>query len=70
MMKLEAEDFLRQPSPMIRHLLDNGDNTYSIMAHINCEWCDFCEAGKNLSREELITTAFPAKENAYENQSR
>lgn len=25
------------------HALDNGDGTYSIMAHVVCEWCDYCK---------------------------
>ncbi len=28
----------------ISHLLDNGDGTYSVMCHIVCEWCDYCDS--------------------------
>ena len=27
----------------IRHILNNGDGTYSVMGHINCEHCDYCD---------------------------
>ena len=27
----------------IKHILDNQDGTYSMMSHINCEHCDYCD---------------------------
>jgi len=29
----------------IHHILENEDGTYSIMRHINCEFCNYCEEG-------------------------
>ena len=46
----------------IRHITRNEDDgTFSVLAHINCEFCDYCEEG---------TKAEPhlAKENPYERQ--
>ncbi len=27
----------------VPHLLDNEDGTYSVMSHITCEQCDYCD---------------------------
>lgn len=46
----------------ICHVVENSDNTYSVVGHINCEYCDFCEEAsaiwqankaKGMSFEEL-----------------
>lgn len=38
----------------IRHLLYNDDGTFSVMRHINCEWCDYCMFSER-EYERLIT---------------
>lgn len=43
----EALKELQLETFWIRHLLDNGDGTYSIMSHIPCDWCDYCETQGN-----------------------
>ena len=51
--------------PMIRHLLSNDDGSFSIMSHINCNWCDYCGTqGDCRARENY--TAVPYKPNPYE----
>lgn len=64
----------------IRHILDNRDGTYSLMGHINCEFCDYCQLnnewyGERKSEgltykeiEKLPYPIFPAKEDPYEEQ--
>jgi len=39
----DAIKTLRKYSNMIAHLLLNDDGTFSIMYHIVCEWCDYCQ---------------------------
>lgn len=57
-------------SNAIMHVLDNGDETYSIMQHIVCEWCDYCDtqgdcrSGGGPADFEPV----PFKEDPYENQ--
>jgi len=68
----------KETSGWIPHMLLNDDGTYSIMLHINCEWCDYCEAedaasrvgirnGWSLDRPPLI---HQAKEDPYENANK
>ena len=40
----EAKKEVANATAWVRHVLDNGDGTFSIMSHINCEWCDYCSA--------------------------
>lgn len=58
----------------IRHVLSNEDGTFSVMAHINCEFCDYCEQanqdGKLLPGPWYVTGPFDAKEDPYENRNR
>jgi hypothetical protein len=42
----EAKALMAVPSNTIDHLLANDDGTYSVMSHIVCEFCDYCQAGK------------------------
>jgi len=30
----------------ISHVLKNPEGDYSVMGHINCEWCDYCTEQK------------------------
>lgn len=56
---------LNSKSNMIGHLLDNQDNTFSIMSHIVCEYCDYCEEqGDCRGRYDMKPCI--AKENSYE----
>lgn len=56
--------------PMIMHLLKNiDDDSFSIMSHINCEWCDFCdEQGDCRFKSDAVPCI--AKPNPYENQDK
>lgn len=68
--KAEAYSLEKYQTPMIAHLLTNEDETYSIMYHINCEWCDYCEQqgdARGMLHGEVIVP-MPAKENPYELQ--
>lgn len=51
------------------HLLKNDDGTFSIMSHINCEWCDYCDERGDARGEPNIEPCV-AKPNAYELQGR
>lgn len=72
--KEEAIADLRKPSNAIRHLLVNSDGTYSIMGHVVCEHCDYCEAEGDLAATagdpEHPTIEHPAKADPYENVGR
>jgi hypothetical protein len=73
----DARASLAKGSNAILHLLDNQDGTFSIMSHINCEHCDYCDEfnvwyaeqkAKGLQWEEiskLEDPAFIAKEDPY-----
>jgi hypothetical protein len=56
-------------SNAIHHLLDNQDHTFSVMSHIVCEHCDYCD-DQGDCRGRGDPEAVPAKPNAYENQER
>jgi hypothetical protein len=58
----QARSIVDSPSNMISHILANDDGTFSVMSHIVCEFCDYCEAGG--------VVPFPAKADPYENQRR
>ena len=74
---VEARASLAKPSNAICHLLDNQDGTFSIMSHINCEHCDYCDEYNNwweLKKTNGLTFAeickledppFVAKEDPY-----
>lgn len=55
----EAESWASMPGET-RHVIANDDGTFSVMSHIVCEWCDYCDQGGY--------GPFPAKENPYEHQ--
>nr|AMP48631.1 hypothetical protein [uncultured bacterium] len=57
---------LTRPSAWIEHMLDNEDGTFSVMSHINCEWCDYCDDEKGLQGGER--TIHKAKPDPYQNQ--
>lgn len=39
----EAKKIVDNAEGWISHILINEDGTYSVMSHINCEWCVYCE---------------------------
>jgi lipoate synthase len=53
----------------IMHLLLNDDGTFSIMYHIVCEHCDYCDSQGDARRKKDIE-AVPAKPDPYEFQER
>ena len=63
----EARAHAEKPKGLlsVSHVLDNGDGTYSVMSHINCEWCDYCSAERGIK-----TTVHQYKPNPYENQEK
>jgi len=62
----EVRDWLTDvDSPMIWHLLKNEDGTYSVMGHIVCEHCDYCESQGDCRRRPEVE-AVPAKIRPYE----
>ncbi len=67
MTRQEAEEALNEDSNMIAHLLENEDGTFSLMYHIVCEWCDFCDEQGDCRFSKGIA-ACKAKEDPYENQ--
>ena len=61
-------DMLNSTSNAINHVLDNGDGTYSVMYHIVCEFCDYCEEqGDCRGRDDFVTPL--TKEDPYELQN-
>ena len=46
---LEAVDGMDSPMLSIRHIMLNPEDDYSFMAHINCEWCRYCDEGLYIS---------------------
>jgi hypothetical protein len=59
------EDLLNTDSNMIRHLLDNGDGTFSIMEHIVCEMCDYCYSQGDCRGRTDNYLAVPFQEDPY-----
>jgi len=62
-------------TPMsIHHIIDNDDGTFSLMSHINCEYCDYCEehSEKNLivdiGQRSMVSGPHKFKEDSYERQ--
>lgn len=65
---------MQKPEGWVKHALLNDDGTYSIMRHINCEWCDYCTAanvayasGARSTEEQPFIHR--AKEDPYEYQN-
>lgn len=56
---------LLRDSNVVTHLLDNEDGTFSLMSHINCEWCDYCSTQGDC-RGNANAVAAPAKIRPYE----
>lgn len=64
----------------ISHVIDNQDGTYSVMSHINCEHCDYCDQSNDwwnkqktlgLKYEEISKLDVPifiAQEDPYKTQ--
>ena len=60
-------------SPLsIHHAIDNGDGSFSLMSHINCEYCNYCrEANENpdleidIEHKSHITGPHIFQENSY-----
>ncbi len=61
---VEAQRVVANSGAWIAHLLSNDDGTYSIMKHINCEWCDYCSVKADFNRIHV------AKQNPYENMEK
>lgn len=79
----EAKKAVKEATGWICHLIQNGEwefndreytpPTYSVMMHINCEWCDYCDAANVAYRSGIrYSTDHPlihlAKEDPYENE--
>ena len=56
----EAVKLKKEPTNKISHLVKNDDETYSLVYHINCEWCDYCEEGEanepHAAKEDIYAT--------------
>lgn len=74
---IEAQGLAKEPGGAlsIAHIIDNQDGTFSVMRHINCEFCDYCgernawyDAGVPL--EEIDARAHIAKSDPYEEQKK
>lgn len=64
----DARGVAESPTNMITHLLSNDDGTFSVMSHIVCEWCDYCDTQGDCRGG--AGAPVPAKPNPYENQER
>jgi len=62
-------DLVDYPSAKITHLISNDDGTFSLLGHIVCEYCDYCEEQGDC-RGNYNAIAFPAKEDPYENETK
>lgn len=69
----EALEVYKKNIGWIVHLLLNDEGDFSIMGHINCEWCNYCEqqniaykAGLRYSDDYPLV--HKAKENPYEEE--
>lgn len=69
MTKEQAMELLANSnSNMVAHLLDNQDGTYSLVYHIVCEYCDYCESQGDC-RWRPDAQPQPAKVRIYETTS-
>lgn len=65
----EAVEAFEKPTNTISHLTYNDDGTFSIVDHINCEYCRFCEAEnfpENASADTF--TVHRARPDIYDNE--
>lgn len=53
------------PSNAICHILSNDDCSYSLMYHIVCEYCDYCDSQGDCRDIFSIERIVPAKEDPY-----
>jgi hypothetical protein len=60
----EARSVCERPTNVITHLLSNDDGTFSVMSHIVCEHCDYCDSQGDC--REGGKAAVPAKDDPYE----
>lgn len=60
----DAKFVAERPTNVITHLLSNDDGTFSVMSHIVCEHCDYCDSQGDCGSggKEPV----PAKSNPYE----
>lgn len=65
MTREQAIEVLDRDSNAINHLISNDDGTYSIMFHIVCEHCDYCDSQGDC-RGMTDPVAVPAKPDPYE----
>ena len=64
--KEKCLEILAKPNNAISHLLDNEDGTFSIMYHIVCEHCDYCNEEGKIDIATNPHFAHIAKEDPYE----
>jgi hypothetical protein len=71
----EALAVMKKCTGWINHIILNEDKSFSIMSHINCEWCDYCDQ-RNAAYDNGIRYSdddYPlvheAKQDPHENQS-
>lgn len=61
----EAREQLKQSGNMIIHLLSNDDGTFSLMRHIVCEHCHYCDVQGDCRCREDEVEATPYVKNPY-----
>lgn len=71
----DAKIVLVRETNCARHILDNGDGTYSVFFHFDDTRCDYCDErtvgfSNGLRGEDLLFMTHVAKTDAYENQSK
>lgn len=66
-----ARDRLKKENcgSMVCHLLSNDDETFSLLYHIVCEWCDYCDEQGDCRGIPDIQPIL-AKADPYANQNR
>lgn len=63
------ESFLQYKGPCIMHPIYNeDDNTYSLMSHIVCEHCDYCDDQNKYELGDFPSIIPLAKQDPYELQ--
>lgn len=63
----QAVGVATQPTNVITHVLANDDKTFSVMSHIVCEHCDYCDSQGDCRCIDVTTVRpVPAKEDPYE----
>lgn len=66
----EARSIIARGGPKVAHLLNNQDGTYSVMSHIVCDWCDYCDTQgdcRPMGNRPVEYEAVPYKPDPYAN---